>query len=181
MIVYYLDARRAPIGPDEAYAPLIVYADGMLSLAIAVKSFKTIARRNTQVIQIDSGHKIFQFTIGDSLERTELADGFTLGKTTCCLVSKTGYHRPNLMLITDDDIISHFVIICQPRFVKPPGRRLSQSRPRGSAALPRAILRRERAMGLARLCPHLEDVPCEQEQHECGQALHNDGSFPSKQ
>ena len=47
MVIHDLDIVRIARSPVEADAPLIVDADAVLTLAIAVKSFETIARRYT--------------------------------------------------------------------------------------------------------------------------------------
>ena len=51
MVVHDLDIPCRAFAPFEAYPPLIVDTDAMLSEPIAVQSFKAIARRNPQIVE----------------------------------------------------------------------------------------------------------------------------------
>jgi len=63
VIVDDLDIRRTASGPDEANPELVVDPDGMLTLSITGKSFKTIARRRSQVGQPGRGIEITQLAL----------------------------------------------------------------------------------------------------------------------
>lgn len=51
MVVHDLDIPCRAFVPFEAYPPLIVDTDTVLSAPIAVQSFKAIARRNPQIVE----------------------------------------------------------------------------------------------------------------------------------
>jgi hypothetical protein len=51
VVVRDLDIPCRTFAPFEAYPPLIVDTDAMLSAPIAVQSFKAIARRNPQIVE----------------------------------------------------------------------------------------------------------------------------------
>ena len=51
MVVHDLDIPCRAFAPFEAYPPLIVDTDAVLSAPIAVQSFKAIARRNPQIVE----------------------------------------------------------------------------------------------------------------------------------
>src|SRR3989344_4537723 len=51
VIVHDLHVIGVAVAPREAYPPLIVDADAVLALAVALKGFKPIAGRHTQRIQ----------------------------------------------------------------------------------------------------------------------------------
>jgi hypothetical protein len=52
MVVGYFNVVGIPLMPSKTYPPLIVNADAVLSLAVAGKLLKPIARRHLQVIQM---------------------------------------------------------------------------------------------------------------------------------
>ena len=52
MIVYDLDVPCRASAPFEAYPPLIIDADTVLSAPIAVQSFKAVAGRNPQIVEL---------------------------------------------------------------------------------------------------------------------------------
>jgi hypothetical protein len=54
-------------GPAETYAPLVVHANAVLSLAISQKLLKTIPRGNPQIIDSFSGIQQEHLSQGDSL------------------------------------------------------------------------------------------------------------------
>lgn len=51
VVIHNLDIISMPVFPREAYPPLFVDADAVLAPAIALQSFKPVARRHTQRIQ----------------------------------------------------------------------------------------------------------------------------------
>ncbi|APG87369.1 HigB toxin protein (plasmid) [Sinorhizobium americanum CCGM7] len=64
MVVNYFDVFDTGVCPYEAYAPLIIDPDRMLAFSIALKSFKSISRRGSQVIESGSTVQDRQFTNG---------------------------------------------------------------------------------------------------------------------
>src|SRR5256885_994141 len=52
VIVHDRHIPRRALAPFKAYPPLIVDADAVLSAAVAVQSFKAIARRNPQIVEL---------------------------------------------------------------------------------------------------------------------------------
>jgi hypothetical protein len=51
VVVGKLDAGWTLLGPDEADAELIVHADRVLALAVALEGLQSIARRGSQILQ----------------------------------------------------------------------------------------------------------------------------------
>jgi len=51
MIIGYLHIMRIAIAPDEAYPPLPVDADGMLTGAVPFQGFQPVARRRAQIVK----------------------------------------------------------------------------------------------------------------------------------
>jgi len=46
VIVYDFDVFDSAFGPDETHAVFVIDADGMLTLAVALERFQSIARRD---------------------------------------------------------------------------------------------------------------------------------------
>jgi hypothetical protein len=55
VVVHDLHARCGDIAPLEANPPLIVDTDAVLSMPVTVQRFQTIARRNTQIVELFGG------------------------------------------------------------------------------------------------------------------------------
>lgn len=54
MIIHNLNLLSASVSPNEADAPLVVDANGMLTFPIPFQSFQPISGRGTKVIQNNS-------------------------------------------------------------------------------------------------------------------------------
>jgi hypothetical protein len=52
VIIHYFDVPRCAFSPLKAYPPVLVDADAMLPATISMQSFETIARRNTQIVEL---------------------------------------------------------------------------------------------------------------------------------
>jgi hypothetical protein len=59
------------ISPDEANPPLIVNANGVLPLSIAVQGFQLVPRRRRKHAQFRRGMHLEQFPQGYALEGSE--------------------------------------------------------------------------------------------------------------
>jgi hypothetical protein len=55
VVVDDLDVIRVPVLPAKADAPLIVDANAVLARAVAFELFESVARRNTQVLELLGG------------------------------------------------------------------------------------------------------------------------------
>jgi hypothetical protein len=51
VVINYLNIKRIAIAPNETDAILVVNADAMLALPIALQGFKVIARKDCQITQ----------------------------------------------------------------------------------------------------------------------------------
>jgi len=60
MIVYDFDVERVPIGPSEADPPSIVDTNAVPALPVTFQSLKSVAGRNSQVLQNSNPVKIQQ-------------------------------------------------------------------------------------------------------------------------
>jgi hypothetical protein len=49
---FYIERSIAILGPFKAYAPLLVYANAKLSIAIAAERFKPVTRQIRKIISI---------------------------------------------------------------------------------------------------------------------------------
>jgi hypothetical protein len=75
VVVSDLDVGGSGRGPGEADAPLVVDADAVLSLAVAVELFETVAGRDPQVVDGLGGVEDQQLAVRNSLEvGAEFAD-----------------------------------------------------------------------------------------------------------
>src|SRR6266404_4080213 len=60
MVVHDLHVQRFAVFPQKADAPLLVDADAVLALAIALERFELISRRHAQIAEIRGRIKILQ-------------------------------------------------------------------------------------------------------------------------
>jgi hypothetical protein len=60
MVINDLHIERVSVLPPEADAPLLIDADTVLSLAIALQRFQLIRRRNYEIAQINGTVQILQ-------------------------------------------------------------------------------------------------------------------------
>jgi hypothetical protein len=76
MIVDDLNVPSFAIAPHKTDPPLIVNADAALTLAVAVQSLQTIARRYTQIVELFCRVDRKQLRTSASLNlRRQIADG----------------------------------------------------------------------------------------------------------
>jgi hypothetical protein len=53
MAICYFNVERVTAAPFETDSPLVINSDAMLSSSIAAQLFKSIRRRDSQIIEID--------------------------------------------------------------------------------------------------------------------------------
>lgn len=53
MVICDFDIKCITVFPFEAYSPLVVNPDAVLSFSIATQFFKMIGRRDSQVVDVD--------------------------------------------------------------------------------------------------------------------------------
>jgi hypothetical protein len=58
----------AVLGPDKADAPLVVDADAVLALAVALESFESVGGWNAQVVEFGCGVQHAELSPGDLLD-----------------------------------------------------------------------------------------------------------------
>jgi hypothetical protein len=68
MVIRYLDFVSVPIMPLEAYSPLIVDSDAVLTLAIAGEFLKAIARRDAKIVKSFCGVQYRQLVPCDTMQ-----------------------------------------------------------------------------------------------------------------
>jgi hypothetical protein len=71
VIIHYLDVMRLAITPDETDPPLIVDANAMLPSPITLEGFKTVAWRNTKILQSPARLQVEQFAPGYAFDCTK--------------------------------------------------------------------------------------------------------------
>lgn len=74
MIIYDFDFFRPAIRPVKANTPLIVNANAVLTGAISLERFETVAGRRPQIIQPISDFKLSEFAprdLGNACEPTD--------------------------------------------------------------------------------------------------------------
>ena len=79
VVVCDFNVYRASIRPTKAYAKLVVDANAVLSLAVALEGFQPVSRRNTEIVEPHRRVKHPQFALHDAVEvLREMARGFAL-------------------------------------------------------------------------------------------------------
>ena len=97
VVVGDLDVGGSGRCPGEAVAPLVVDTDAVLSLAISVKLFEMIARRDPQVVNGLRGVEDQQLAVRNSLKvGAKLADERSLPDEFGLLVPKCLDHLQNV-------------------------------------------------------------------------------------
>mgnify|MGYP007070226961 CR=1 FL=1 len=97
VVVHYLNAEEVAPAFGEADAPLVVYADAVLPLAVAVQCLKPVGRRNAKVFEPLCVVNHQQLAQHDLLNRVRKPSGKTLVVDKLGLgVRKTLYHRNNI-------------------------------------------------------------------------------------
>jgi hypothetical protein len=71
VVINDLNAFRAFFGPDEADTPLIVDANAMLTLTIALQGFQAIARWRTKKFQCRRTVELLKFPLCDGQDVSE--------------------------------------------------------------------------------------------------------------
>ena len=71
VVVHYLDVSRPHLTPLEAEAPLVIDADAVLTLAIALQSLQVVARRSFQEFQRLRSIELSELAHGDADEGLE--------------------------------------------------------------------------------------------------------------
>lgn len=97
VVVHYLDIEKVAAAFGKADAPLVVYADAVLPLAVSVKRLKVVGGRYAQIFEPFGVVYHYQFSQGDFLNRVRKPSGkllvvykFGLG------IRKTLYHKNNI-------------------------------------------------------------------------------------
>jgi hypothetical protein len=76
VIVHNFYVVNIAIRPLETDAPLVVYADAVLSLSVAFECFQAIAGWLFQIVQCPCSMQIKQFSACRAFNRTELCDQY---------------------------------------------------------------------------------------------------------
>jgi hypothetical protein len=71
VVIHYFNVFGSRIGPSEADSPLVVYADAVLSCAIAFEHFQAVAGRYAQILQAGGNLKLANFAAGDHCDVRE--------------------------------------------------------------------------------------------------------------
>jgi hypothetical protein len=51
MVIYNFHVFRSQIGPSEAYAPLVIHADAVLSRTPGSEQFESVSRGRSQIVK----------------------------------------------------------------------------------------------------------------------------------
>ena len=93
MIVRDLNPLSSSFAPDEAYSPLIVDTNRVLSRPITFESFQAIPRRYAKVIQVGCVVQYHQFLLRLALDSTRPpCDSLALEYRLRVSVAKVLYH-----------------------------------------------------------------------------------------
>jgi len=68
VVVHDLDIQHITLFPTETDAPLVIYADAVLSLSVAFQGFQPIAGRYPKVLYTDGAMKVKQLTSRHALD-----------------------------------------------------------------------------------------------------------------
>lgn len=71
MVIHYFHVFGSRIGPAEADSPLVVYANAVLSCAVAFEHFQAVAGRYAQILQTAGDLKLTNFAAGDHCDIRE--------------------------------------------------------------------------------------------------------------
>jgi hypothetical protein len=95
MVVHDFDVARPwlPVRPLEAYAPLLIYPDGILAGPVSLEGFKPIAGQNPQGIKGGCSAQDCQPPLGLLLESLERSDILSLAESFCPFVPVAQDHR----------------------------------------------------------------------------------------
>ena len=83
VIVHDFYVVRVSISPYEANPPLIVYANAVLPLPIALQGFQAVLGRNAQIFQSRCNIKQAKLACSHSLEVYEAGNSITLMQCFC--------------------------------------------------------------------------------------------------
>jgi hypothetical protein len=78
MVIRDFDFVRIAVAPDEAGAPLIVYANAVLAFAIGTQSLQVISRRRSQITKPYGRIQLAEFPKLDPLDTSEPLDRFSV-------------------------------------------------------------------------------------------------------
>ena len=81
MVINDFNISGTSFCPSEADSPLPVYTDTVLSGSIALKRFKSITGRNSQIIEICGNFKLPQFPAGIFRDARKSLDRIALGES----------------------------------------------------------------------------------------------------
>ena len=99
VIVDDFNGVGVPVFPDEAYPPLAVDADAVLSGPVSFENFQPVSGRNTQVVQRNGVVQDFELTHGNALDvRRQASDMHPLEQTLRPAVFIAQYHDNNVTL-----------------------------------------------------------------------------------
>jgi len=97
MIIYNFSVVRVFAVPAEAYPPLVIDSDAVLSRAIAFQGFQAVAGRQGQVAQFARAIKLRELPQGHTLNlRRQAVVTPPLPQPLCFPASEVGNHRFNL-------------------------------------------------------------------------------------
>ena len=77
MVIHNLNIVRIAVAPHKADAPLIVDANAVLSLSIALERFQVITRRRRQVAQLCCDIQLSKFSLRHPLETPKPSDALS--------------------------------------------------------------------------------------------------------
>jgi hypothetical protein len=107
VVVGDLDVCRACGGPGEADAPLVVDADAVLSSAATVQLLETVARWDSQIVDVLSGVEDQEFAISNSLKvGAKFTDVFAIPDELGFFIRERLDHLPSITrcVITVDKV-----------------------------------------------------------------------------
>ena len=78
VVIHYLDADRACVGPHKADSPLNVDPNAVLSFSVALQRFQVVARGRLHEIQRLSRIQLREFSLSHRQKRFESARTFPL-------------------------------------------------------------------------------------------------------
>ena len=103
MVIHDLDIDRSgrAVRPREANAPLVIDADAVLPLPVALECLQPVARQRGKVFQAHSGVQPVEPYFDLPGESGEFSNHFAVGKAFGSLVPVTDDHPDNLATITN--------------------------------------------------------------------------------
>jgi hypothetical protein len=92
MVIDDFNVMHIPLNPFEAYPPLIVDADAVLTGAVTLERFQAISRRNPQIFEPGSAGQKFELSPRHALDGAKLTNAGVMRQSLGVAATKAADH-----------------------------------------------------------------------------------------